>query len=247
MTSINARGVTLDYPVYSVQAKSLRSAVLGLSVGGKLLKTSSDMTVVRALNNINFSLREGDRLGILGHNGSGKTTLLKVLAGVYEATQGSIEIKGRVSSMLSMSIGVDHEATGLQNMRTLLMMRSMSRKEIERKLPEVVEFSELGHFVHMPFKTYSAGMMARLIFAAGTAIDAEILLMDEWLGAGDASFKDKAADRMTAVVEKAGIVVLATHDPDLVERVCNKVLLLEGGRTEFLGSLEEWRAHSEAA
>jgi len=247
MTSINVRGVTLDFPVYSVQAKSLRSAVLGLSVGGKLLKTSSDLTVVRALSNVQFSLKDGDRLGILGHNGSGKTTLLKVLAGVYEPTQGSVEIQGRVSSMLSMSIGVDHEATGLQNMRTLLMMQSLSRKDIERRLPEVVEFSELGHFIHMPFKTYSAGMMARLTFAAGTAFDAEVLLMDEWLGAGDAAFQEKAAQRMNKFVERAGIVVIATHDIGTVERVCTKVLVLEGGRTEFMGTVEEWQAQSKAA
>src|SRR4028119_932642 len=120
MPSITVRGVTLDYPVYSVQAKSLRSAVLGAAVGGKLLKTNADMTVVRALSNIQFSLVQGDRLGIIGHNGSGKTSLLKVLAGVYEPTQGIVDIQGRVSSMLSMSIGLDPESTGLQNMRTLI-------------------------------------------------------------------------------------------------------------------------------
>lgn len=247
MTSINVRGLTLDYPVYSVQAKSLRSAVMAAAVGGKLLKTNSDMTVVRALSNVQFSLQQGDRLGIIGHNGSGKTSLLKVLAGVYEPTQGFVDIDGRVSSMLSMSIGVDHEATGLQNIRTILMMQSRSRKDIDKKLPQVVEFSDLGHFVHMPFKTYSAGMMARLIFAAGTSLDAEILIMDEWLGAGDASFREKAAQRMQSVVSNAGIVVLATHDPNLVKRVCNKVLVMEGGRAVFLGSLEEWQAQSAAA
>lgn len=247
MSSITVKGVTLDYPVYSVQAKSLRNAVLNVAVGGKMLKTNNDLTVVRALTNVQFSLKDGDRLGIVGHNGSGKTSLLKVLAGVYEPSQGVVEINGRVSSMLSMSIGLDPEATGLQNMRTLTMMQQLSRKEIERKLPEIIEFSELGSFIHMPFKTYSAGMMARLTFAVSTAIGADILLMDEWLSAGDADFQKKAEKRMSEVVEKAGVVVIATHDPGLVDRVCNKVLVLSGGRTDFLGSVEEWRAQSGAA
>jgi lipopolysaccharide transport system ATP-binding protein len=247
MTSINVRGVTLDYPVYSVQAKSLRNAVLQVAVGGKLLKTSNDLTVIRALSNVQFSLREGDRLGIVGHNGSGKSSLLKVLAGVYEPTQGVVEIDGRLSSMLSMSIGLDPEASGLQNIRNLIMMQSLSRKEIEQRLPDIIEFSELGHFIHMPFKTYSAGMMARLTFSVSTSTGANILLMDEWLSAGDAAFRDKAAARMDEVVKNAGIVVLATHDPDLVNRVCNKVLVLDSGRTEFLGSVEEWRSQTAAA
>jgi lipopolysaccharide transport system ATP-binding protein len=247
MSSIDVRGVTLDYPVYSMNAKSLRTAVLNVAIGGKLLKTTGDMTIVRALSNIQFSVKDGDRLGIVGHNGAGKTTLLKVLAGIYEPTQGVIEIKGRVSSMLSMSIGVDHEASGIQNMRNLLMQQSFTRKEAERRLPEIIEFSELGQFAQMPFKTYSAGMMARLTFAVATAFDADVLLMDEWISAGDGNFKEKAAKRMDEVVGNAGLVVLATHSIELVQRVCNKVMVLNGGRMEFIGSLEEWQAQSEAA
>lgn len=247
MTSITVRGVTLDYPVYSVQAKSLRNAVLNVAIGGKMLKTNNDLTIVRALSNVSFTLEAGDRLGIVGHNGSGKTSLLKVLAGVYEPDQGEVDIQGRISSMLSMSIGLDPEATGLQNMRSLIMMQSLSRKEIERRLPAIIEFSELGHFVHMPFKTYSAGMMARLTFAVATSTGAEVLLMDEWISAGDAAFQEKARERMQQVVSEAGIVVIASHDPNMIKRVCNKVLHLEGGRTVFLGAMEDWAAQSAAA
>jgi lipopolysaccharide transport system ATP-binding protein len=149
-----------------------------------LMKSKQDATVVRALSNISFHLKEGDRLALVGHNGSGKSTLLKVLAGVYSPTAGSLRIDGRVTSMISMSIGLDADATGLRNIQTMLLMQSLSRAEIAKRIPKIVEFSELGPFIHMPFKTYSAGMMARLTFAVGTEIEADILLMDEWLGAG---------------------------------------------------------------
>lgn len=247
MSSIELNGVCLDYALYSVRAKSLRNAVANIAVGGKLMKGSNDITVVRAIANLSFKLQDGDRLAVVGHNGSGKSSLLKVLAGIYEPTAGAMTVNGRISSMLSLSIGLDHEASGLQNIKNLAMMQMMPRKEIARRLPEIVEFSNLGAFIHMPFKTYSAGMMARLTFAVATQMDAEILLMDEWLGAGDADFQAKAANRIDALVSNARILVLATHDPKLVHRVCNKVLVMDAGRAVFFGSTEDWIARSNAA
>ncbi len=240
--SIEANGVGLDYPIYTVRAQSLRNAVISAAVGGMLMKSKQDATVVRALSNISFSLKEGDRLALVGHNGSGKSTLLKVLAGVYSPSAGSLRIEGRVTSMISMSIGLDAEATGLRNIQTLLLMQSLSRAEIAKRIPKIVEFSELGPFIHMPFKTYSAGMMARLTFAVGTEIEADILLMDEWLGAGDASFQSKAAERVNRFVGRAKILVLGTHDFALVKAVCNKVMVLDSGRVQFYGSTEDWAA-----
>ncbi|SFJ46902.1 ABC transporter ATP-binding protein [Caulobacter sp. UNC279MFTsu5.1] len=238
--SISLNGVTLDYAIYSVRAQSLRNAVLNMAVGGKLMKGSNDVTVVRALNNVSFTLREGDRLGLVGHNGSGKTSMLKVLAGVYEPTGGRIRVDGRVSSMISMSIGLDHDASGIQNIRNLAMMQQIPKKEIERRLPEIISFSELGAYIHMPFKTYSAGMMARLTFSVATALNADILIMDEWISAGDAEFQQKAAARMASLVDEAKIVVIASHDMSLIKRVCNKVMVMEGGQATFFGSTEEW-------
>ena len=238
--SISLRGVTLDYAIYSVRAQSLRNAVLNMAVGGKLMRSANDVTVVRAINNVSFDLKEGDRLGLVGHNGSGKTSMLKVLAGVYEPSAGVVKVQGRVSSMISMSIGLDHDASGLQNIKNLAMMQMMSKKEIARRLPGIVEFSELGAYIHMPFKTYSAGMMARLTFAVATAMDADILIMDEWLGAGDAEFQHKASARMTSLVDNAKIVVLASHNDKLIEDVCNKVMVMDGGRATFFGDTEEW-------
>lgn len=246
-TSIELKDVTLDYNLYSVRAQSLRNAVLNMAVGGRLMRSGKDVTVIRALSNINLSLGEGDRLALVGHNGSGKTSLLKVLAGVYEPTAGVIDVRGKVSSMISMSIGLDPEASGLQNIRNLAMMQMMSDREIKRRLPEIIEFSELGAFVHMPFKTYSAGMMARLTFSVATQMDADILIMDEWISAGDAEFQKKAARRLTSMVDKAKIVVIATHDHNLAAAVCNRVMTMEAGVPTFLGSTAEWIESSNAA
>jgi lipopolysaccharide transport system ATP-binding protein len=243
---IELRGVTLDYPIYSVQAKSLRNSV-ALAVGGKFMKSGSDVTVMRAISSVSFDVKRGDRVALVGHNGSGKTTLLKVLAGVYEPTAGHLAINGSVSSMLSMSIGLDMEASGLQNIRNLAAMKLVPKKETERKLPEIVEYSGLGPFINMPFRTYSAGMMARLTFSVATAFSADILIMDEWISAGDAEFMAKASDRMHGMFNDANVVVIASHSFDMVERICNKVALMESGRLVFFGPTEEWVALRNAS
>jgi lipopolysaccharide transport system ATP-binding protein len=240
MAHIELNGVTLDYAVYSVRAQSLRNAVMNMAVGGRLLKNQRDVTVVRALSNVTFRVSEGDRLGLIGHNGSGKTTLLKVLAGIYEPTTGMIQIEGKVNSIVAMGLGMDLEAPGTQNIRNMGMLQGMSKREVERRLPSIVEFAELGPFIHMPMKTYSAGMMARLMFAVATDSDADILIMDEWIGAGDLSFFNKAADRMRRMVESAKILALATHDTNLVQRVCNKVCVMNAGQMTYFGSTEEY-------
>jgi lipopolysaccharide transport system ATP-binding protein len=245
--SIELLGVTLDYPMYSVRAQSLRNAVLNAAVGGRLYKSNSDLVFVRALSSIQLKLGEGDRLALVGHNGSGKTTLLRVMAGIYEPTSGRVEINGRVTSMTSFGAGLDMEATGLQNIRNMGLMRMVPRKVIERRIPDIVEFSELGDYVKLPVRAYSAGMLARLMFTVATEFETDILVLDEWLSAGDASFMSKAAERMDRMVESAKIVVLATHSPDLVRRVCNKVCALEGGRMVFLGSTDEWFQRQDAA
>lgn len=243
-SSISLRAVGLDFPVYSVRAKSLRNAIVGAAVGGRLMRGGSDTTYVRALSDITLDLRDGDRLALVGHNGSGKTSLLKLLAGIYEPTSGAMQTTGRITSMLSMSIGLDPEASGRQNIKNLAMMQGLSNRQIAGRLNAIIDFSELGPFIDMPFKTYSAGMMARLTFAVGTAMSGDILIMDEWLSAGDAAFQAKANARMTEFVSEAKLLVLATHSRDMVHKVCNKVLVMEGGRAVFLGSTDEWTSRA---
>ena len=240
--SIRLDSVTLDYYIYSVRAQSLRNAVFNLAVGGKLYKDQGDVTVVRAVENVSFDLREGDRLGLVGHNGSGKPSLLKIIAGVYHPARGRVEVQGTLTSMIAANAGIDIEATGLQNIRKIGQMRLIPSKIIDERIGPIVEFSGLGDFVRLPMKTFSAGMMARLMFACATEFDADILVLDEWMSAGDADFHRKAADRMFTFVEKAKILVLGTHDYGLVERVCNKVCMLDAGRVAFYGPTEEWVA-----
>lgn len=245
--SIEVRGVTLDYPVYSVKAQSLRNAVLNLAVGGRLMRTRGDTMVVRALSNVSFTLEEGDRLALVGHNGSGKTTLLKVIAGIFEPDIGDVKVRGHVTSMVQLGAGVDWEASGLENIRKMATMRMVPKKVIDERIPAIIEFSELGAFIDMPWRTYSAGMMARLMFAVATELDPDILVLDEWLGAGDAAFREKAGDRMENYVRRAKTVVLGTHDVALVQRVCNKVCLLDAGVIKFFGSTDDYFSRPAAA
>lgn len=240
-TAIELNGVTLEYPIYSVKAQSLRNAVMNIAVGGKLLKDGKDIVYVKALDNVSFKIDEGDRLGIIGHNGSGKTTLLKVLAGVYEPTKGRISVHGRISSMVDISLGVDWNLTGTENIINMARRRGFTTKEILKRIPEIVEFSDLGSFIDLPFKTYSAGMAARLVFAVATCFEPDILLLDEWIGAGDAAFFDKAEAKMNDILQKSRVMVLATHNFSLVEKVCNKVVVLNSGRQEYFGDVSGWK------
>jgi lipopolysaccharide transport system ATP-binding protein len=243
---IKLTNVDLDYFVYSMRSQSLRSAVFNLAVGGKMYKAAGDVAAVKALHDINLEINEGDRIALVGHNGSGKTTLLKVIAGIYHPTRGDLYIDGDITSMIAIDAGIDAEATGLRNIHKLGLMRRLSRKAIDARVEAIAEFSGLGDFLHLPVRTYSAGMLARLIFAVATEFDADILVLDEWLSAGDAAFVQKAADRMHQMVEDAKIVVIATHDHDLVQRVCNRVCELQAGKIAFLGTTEDWLAYRDS-
>ncbi len=237
---IEAVAVSLEYPIYSVKAQSLRNAVMNLAVGGTLLKNSSDIIFVKALNNVTFSLSEGDRLGIVGHNGAGKTTLLKVLAGVYEPTRGMLNLRGRISSMVDIGLGVDGNLTGRENIINMGRRRGFTTRQIVAKIPEIVEFSDLGQFIDLPFKTYSAGMSARLVFGVATCFEPDILLLDEWIGAGDSGFVEKAKAKMNDILAKSRVMVLATHNVDMIRDICNKILVLEHGNQLFFGDVADW-------
>lgn len=241
------QNIHLDYTVYSLRAQSIRSAVLNAAVGGRLLKDRHDQVTVRALKDVSFDLREGDRLGIMGHNGSGKTSLLKVLAGIYEPTHGRVDMRGSVSSMIDIGYGIDPESNAVDNIRMLGALRLMSPKRMSDLIPEILEFADLGPYAYLPMKTYSAGMSMRLLFAVATCSQPDILILDEWLGAGDAGFVSKASHRMGQVVEAAKIIVLASHSEGLIRDTCNKLLVLEHGAVVYLGDLDRWFNPAPAA
>jgi len=231
MAEISLKNVTADFPIYGSQV-SLRNVIFGRVVGGVLRRPSDtgNRVVVRALDNVSLTINHGDQLGLIGHNGAGKSTLLRVLAGIYEPSLGSVTVDGHVSPLFNVSAGLDIDDSGYENIVTCALLLGMSRDEIERKLPEIAEFSELSDYLALPARTYSTGMLVRLGFAIATAIEPEILLLDEWLGAGDARFATRAAKRVEAMIERSSIMVLASHSDELIRQMCNRVILLDHGR-----------------
>ncbi len=229
----------MDFPIYGAE-KSFRKALFS-RVGGLINRdgqASNGRISVRSLDDVSLDLYDGDRLGLVGHNGAGKSTLLRVLAGVYEPVSGSIRINGKVSSLLNTSPGLDTEDTGYENIMSCGLHLGMTKEEILRKTPAIENFAELGEYLSLPVRTYSAGMMVRLGFALATSIDPEILILDEGIGAGDARFAEAAQHRINSLLERSRILILATHSPDLIRKNCNKALLLHGGRVKMLDSVD---------
>jgi lipopolysaccharide transport system ATP-binding protein len=228
--SVSCRDLTLRFPVYGVDAKSLKKHLARVTVGGRLGSSGGHATEVTAVSRLNMELKAGDRLGLVGHNGSGKTTLLRALSGAYEPDEGVVEVRGRIAALLNLNLGIDPSATGYDNIRLRGRIAGLTSREVEDRLDEIAEFSGLGPFLAMPLKTYSAGMQARLAFATVTSVEADVLLMDEWIAVGDSDFKQLAHDRLLKLMERAGVLVLASHDHDLLGRYCNKVMRLQGGQ-----------------
>jgi ABC-type polysaccharide/polyol phosphate transport system ATPase subunit len=237
MVSIRAEQLSLTYKLRQKLAMAPRGRQM--PAGGQI--TGEGRTrFIKALDGVSFELQAGDRLGLVGQNGAGKTTLLKVLYGVYDATEGILDIDGRVDGLFNLRLGFRAEATGRRNIELRGLINGWTRAEIRGRMDEIIEFSELGDFINMPFRTYSQGMAARLAFSIATSFEPEILLMDEWIGAGDPQFQEKARARMGQLAEKAGIIVLASHNQALLKRTCNKILTLEKGRVAAFQPADEW-------
>ena len=238
-TSLQLTGVTVDFPVYSADSRSLKNDLLRKSTGGRIGRNAGNRLSVRALEDVNLALGRGDRIGLIGANGSGKTTLLRVLAGIYQPTRGRVRRRGRVASLFDISLGIDHGATGYENIMMRGMFLGLAPAEVRERTDEIAAFTELGDYLAMPVYTYSTGMMLRLAFAVCTCIEPEILLMDEWIGVGDAAFVEKAERRLEEFVARAGILVLASHNPVLLERICTTGMLLDSGRIRASGPIGE--------
>jgi lipopolysaccharide transport system ATP-binding protein len=230
MSYIVAKNLAVEFPLYSNAHRSLKNKVLHATTGGRLARAAGDRVVVKALDDLNFDIKAGDRVGLSGHNGSGKTTLLRVLAGAYEPVSGSLEVQGRIASLLDLSLGMDHDATGYENIFLRGILMGLTPREIRAKTQEIAEFTELGEYLDMPVRTYSSGMQLRLAFAVSTSVNADILIMDEWLSVGDADFNQKAEKRLDSLVKNTAILVVASHSPDLIAKVCNRAFRLEHGR-----------------
>ena len=229
MPSISLKNCSLQLPIYGTINRSLKGAVMASATGGKIAAASRHVTVVQALKDINLEFRAGDRVGLVGHNGAGKTTLLRMIAGIYEPTAGGVVVDGRVSSFINLGLGMDLEATGRENILLCGLMFGMEFDEIRALSPAIGEFSGLGEFLDMPVRTYSSGMTMRLVFSIVTSVPAEILVMDEWMSVGDQDFAVHAEQRLRELVDAASILVLASHDAAVIDKLCNVIVRLEHG------------------
>jgi ABC-type polysaccharide/polyol phosphate transport system ATPase subunit len=247
MSYIKLSQATLDLPIYDVQGRSLKKEVMRMGRKNRIAEDHDGIVIVRALDSIDLEIREGDRVGLIGHNGAGKSTLLRLLAGIYAPTTGTVERQGKVVPLLDISLGMDENSTGRQNIRLRGLLLGMSDQEIRDKQDEIAEFCELGDYLDLPVRTYSSGMRVRLAFAVSTAVDADILLLDEVIGVGDASFREKANARLVDLHARAKIVMLAMHDNAAIRATCNKAIWMDRGRAAAYGPCEEVIAQYEAS
>ena len=237
MTYIHFNRVSMRFPHFSKFAKAKKQQTA--LCGGRLEKTGHHSVSVCALEDLSFQLTAGDRVAVIGHNGAGKTTLFRLIAGLYAPTSGSISVSGRVSSIINLNFGLENNASGYENIIIRGLYLGMTKKQIHAQLDEMVDFAELGDFLHLPLHTYSAGMRARLAFSVAIHRDADILVLDEVLGTGDHAFLKKVRQKLHVFAQKETILVFASHADELLRQLCNKALLLTQGQLTQMGPLEE--------
>jgi ABC-2 type transport system ATP-binding protein/lipopolysaccharide transport system ATP-binding protein len=248
VTAIRLRDVSVDFPVYQGSSRSLKKTLMRAGAGGRILADASHRLVVHALDGINLDIEEGDRVALIGPNGAGKTTLLRVLAGTYEPSVGQVQVDGHVAPLFDSALGLNPDATGYENIVLRGVYMGMSPKEMSGRMEEIATFTELGDYLRMPIRSYSSGMLMRLAFGVATCVHPEILLMDEWLLAGDAYFLDKARARLASFVTGSKILVLASHSIPIVREWCNKALFLERGQIRMFGPVDDvLAAYAESA
>lgn len=243
MAHIHLNSVSIEFPIYNMDARSLKKQLINLGTGGKILKSAHQTMLVRALDGVTLNLKDNDSVGVIGSNGSGKSTLLRLLAGIYEPVQGVVDIKGNVSSILDMNLGLNPEATGYENIIMRGILLGFTKQQMLAKLDSIAEFTELGDYLAAPVRTYSTGMMLRLAFGVVTSVEPEILLLDEVVGTGDSHFMEKAKERLAKLIKSSNIVVLSSHAIDIIEQLCNKVLIMHKGKVLFFGSTQEGIAY----
>lgn len=227
---IKLENLSLHFQLLDSSSQSLKRTLVDKAVGGVLGKSDNKKTIIKSLDNISLTIKKGDRVGLIGHNGSGKSTLLQTLSGIYQPTSGTIKQEGTIVSVIDLNHGLDPEATGYENILLKGMFHGNSMSAINESLEEIIQFSELRDFIHVPMKNYSMGMKLRLAFSAATFQKPQIFLLDEWLSVGDESFVRKCEERLNKLISESEILVLATHDINLIKRVCNKVIKLESGK-----------------
>jgi ABC-type polysaccharide/polyol phosphate transport system ATPase subunit len=243
MAKIKLEHVDLTFDI----RKNVRVSLKEFIIRGMFRRGVNPRMRVRALQDVNLSLREGDRVGVIGHNGAGKSTLLRLLAGIYPPSKGRRLVEGQISSLFDIALGFELEATGWENIGYRSYLQGETPRTIKDKIQPIADFSELGDFLDMPLRYYSAGMAVRLAFSIATAIDPEILLVDEVLGAGDMAFQEKARRRMQEMMAKAKLIVMVSHDLTSLAKLCERAIWLDHGTIRADGPvaavIDAYKAH----
>jgi ABC-type polysaccharide/polyol phosphate transport system ATPase subunit len=232
---LTLENVSVSFPIYHGSSRSLKTRLLFRGSGGQLARDANHRIIVEALRNVSLKFEAGDRVALVGANGAGKTTLLRVMAGIHEPETGSVRSRGMISPMFDMGLGIDSEISGYDNIRLRGLILGVNAREIEEHMADIVEFTELGDYLDLPVRTYSLGMMTRLALAVTTCFAPEILLMDEWIMAGDAGFLAKAQRRVETFIQKTSIMVLASHNNEICRRWCNKAVWMDRGEVKAQG------------
>lgn len=233
MLAINIDHVSRVYQKYSFQHrfKTFKSAI----IKGDIFKSLRPDELVMALDDVNFKVEKGTTFGVIGENGSGKSTLLKVISGIAKPSSGRVEVNGKISALIELGAGFHPEITGRENVYINGIMLGLSKKEIDEKFDEIVKFAELEKFIDAPVKTYSSGMYMRLGFSVAINVHPDILLVDEVLAVGDASFVPKCLDRIADFHQKKKTILFVSHDLSSVEKICNRVIWLKNGKVQIIG------------
>ena len=239
MASIKLENVSVFMPVFNAYTRGLKNRILSAGTGGRIGTDTGNHCHIEALSNITYSFNHGDCIGLVGTNGAGKSTLLQLLAGIFEPCQGKIEINGRISPLFNITLGMDPEATGYENIILRSLCLGLSRSQAIEQTEEIEKFTELGDFLSMPVRTYSSGMKMRLAFAISTSVAPDILLLDEGIGVGDRHFLKKTKERLDEFVSQAGIIVVASHSDSLIKSMCDKVILLDKGSIVEAGNVDD--------
>ena len=224
MPSIALSQVDIDFTVEAERHRTLKSAL-----GNLWRRPRREAKTIHALRSISLEIGSRERVGLIGLNGAGKSTLLKVLARIYRPLRGDVKVAGHVCPLFEFATGFEMDASGWENIRTRALLLGMPSAEIERKLDEIGQFTGLDEFLDYPVRCYSAGMLLRLAFATSTAVDPEILLLDEVMAAGDVAFIDQATARLNQLVQRASIVVFASHNLSLIPQFCPRTIWLDHG------------------
>ncbi len=241
MVSIDIRDAAVDFPVFDAKTRSLKKAVLGRA-GGRI-GSDTKVPIIQALRDITVSLRQGERVALVGHNGAGKSTLLRLMSGIYEPTRGRAQVIGKVAPVFDLAVGMDPEISGLDNILIRGLFLGMTRKEMESRVDDIAAFTELGDYLHLPLRTYSTGMRVRLALGVVTSVDPEILLLDEGIGAVDAEFLAKARDRLKELVERSGMLVFASHSDEFLADLCTTAIWMDQGTIKEHGPLRDVLHH----